>query len=269
MSLSSKKTKIITEQIIIESVSDYCNKKRVYNFKLLDLIVPKEAKIRSVIGGLETSFGVKLWEKLCKALAKENGFQIIDKNLLEPIVEDNLKSSLLSVMHRRHHVDSSFNAHNSKEAIRSLVLNYLNNQKIIEYKKPPPGHGVDVWLFKNNCNYIFDLKTVQPNVGSWIRFLDQIHNWYWYFYSKHPTEKVIAKVIFPYNPYKGSFLDNTIGHGAPMEHGAEFLSDNGFWHFITDNSNAYSDIMNSFKQVRPICSQIICDFVDKQLSNKV
>ena len=40
-------------------------------------MIPKERKIRSIVGGLETSLGTTLWEPLAKALAIENNFEIV------------------------------------------------------------------------------------------------------------------------------------------------------------------------------------------------
>lgn len=50
----------------------------------MDDIFPKERRIRSLIGGLETSLGVTFWEPLSKTLAEINGFEIIKYKILIP-----------------------------------------------------------------------------------------------------------------------------------------------------------------------------------------
>lgn len=41
--------------------------KKNRKFQILDLLIPNERKIRSIVGGLETSLEPTLWEPLAKA----------------------------------------------------------------------------------------------------------------------------------------------------------------------------------------------------------
>ena len=50
----------------------------------LDLLIPKERKIRSIVGGLETSMGTRIWEPIAKTLAENNGFEIVNEKILKP-----------------------------------------------------------------------------------------------------------------------------------------------------------------------------------------
>ena len=55
------------EDIITSSIKEYLVKRnKVKTFHPLDYIFPKERKIRSKVGGLETSLGKNLWERLAK-----------------------------------------------------------------------------------------------------------------------------------------------------------------------------------------------------------
>ncbi|SFN94033.1 hypothetical protein [Xenorhabdus japonica] len=61
---------------------------------VLDKIFPRERRIRSLIGGLETSLGTQLWEPLALAFARENGFNILDHKRLNekvPIIPDKVR----------------------------------------------------------------------------------------------------------------------------------------------------------------------------------
>ena len=71
--------------------------------------------------------------------------------------------------------------------------------------------------------------------------------WYWYAYSRFPKDKVYARIVFPYNPYKTDFKDNIIKRGKPLLYGKEWLDANNFWELITGNPNAENLIMESFK----------------------
>ena len=65
--------------LITNSISSYLNGDLVFASQVLDHIFPRERRIRSIIGGLETSLGTKLWENLAKLLASENGFEVLDE----------------------------------------------------------------------------------------------------------------------------------------------------------------------------------------------
>jgi hypothetical protein len=52
-----------------------------------------------------------------------------------------------------------------EECIKRLKIAALkiNHQEIISYQPPASGSGVDIHLLKNGIEYIFDIKTTQPN----------------------------------------------------------------------------------------------------------
>ncbi|MHC5725610.1 MAG: TdeIII family type II restriction endonuclease, partial [Nostoc sp.] len=48
------------------SIRKFFNNKKVKNYQVLDDIFPNERRIRSLIGGLETSLGTTFWEPISK-----------------------------------------------------------------------------------------------------------------------------------------------------------------------------------------------------------
>ncbi len=78
--LTNNEAKRIIRETVKTSIISFAHRAltKKAKFQILDLIIPKERKIRSIVGGLETSLGTTLWEPLAKALAKENGFQVIN-----------------------------------------------------------------------------------------------------------------------------------------------------------------------------------------------
>ncbi|MBE9055679.1 TdeIII family type II restriction endonuclease [Sphaerospermopsis sp. LEGE 08334] len=77
-------TKTIIKENLKKSISNFFRKRKKQNYQVLDDIFPKERRIRSLIGGLETSLGVTFWEPLSKTLAEINGFEIIKDKILIP-----------------------------------------------------------------------------------------------------------------------------------------------------------------------------------------
>ena len=215
----------------------------------LDLIIPKERKIRSIVGGLETSLGTTLWEPLAKSLATANGFKVIDDNLQCPSnMPASLSNEIQIILDDRNNVGSRLNAQSSHDKIKDICQSFIS-RPISEFGYPPRGKGVDIWLVKDGVNYFFDTKTVQPNLKDFAGFLDQILNWYAYYYSQYPTGTAVARIVFPYNPSSGSFWAGATGGGAPLEPTNEGWVENEFWDFCSGHVNTYGIIKDAFSEL--------------------
>jgi len=82
MYLMNVQLKAEIKQSIEASIRKFFRRKKVKVTHVLDLIFPVERRIRSLIGGLETSMGTTVWEPVAKVLAKANGFTVEDRKLL-------------------------------------------------------------------------------------------------------------------------------------------------------------------------------------------
>ena len=71
-----------------DAITNFFAGKEVTAFHPLDLIFPRERRIRSLIGGLETSLGTQVWEPVAKTLARNNGFTILDEKEFNASVPD-------------------------------------------------------------------------------------------------------------------------------------------------------------------------------------
>ena len=265
MSLKNNEIEELATRFIITSIKDYCNPQRTpYSFKVLDLVVPYEAKVFSVIHGLQTSLGTKLWEKLAKHLASHNDFKIIEEKLERPIIAEDINNRILHIIEERKNSSNTYNSETSKLEIKKIISSVHND--INEWKSPTSGNGVDIWLCKDNINYLYDTKTVQPNDGDFVAFLEKIHNWYKQFYSKYPEGEVVARIGFPYNPYKRSFVDELGNKTKPLEYYTEFICDMDLWESLTDNKESYNIILKSFKNCKKEASKIIKEFAEYAVS---
>lgn len=239
----------ISRETVINSITNFIRNRVdvVPNFQILDLIIPVERKIRSIVGGMETSMGTTLWEPLAKNLASLNGFEIINDNLPKPRnMPANLQSTLQIVIEGRNSSNPVFTAEYCHNRIKEICQTYINNP-ISDFIPAPKGFGVDIWLTKNGVNYFFDTKTVQPNVGTLSKCFEQVINWYAFFYSQFPTESAESRIVFPYNPYGNEiFWDKTKGGGWPLEPNNEGWVGNQFWDFCSGVENTYEIIHSSF-----------------------
>lgn len=222
------------------------------SFQVLDLIIPKERRIRSIVGGLETSLGTTLWEPLAKALALENGFEVIQKKLEAPKnMPFNLSSKVTTILDERKRRNGSYDALKSHQEIREICQTFLT-RPIESFEPAPKGFGVDIWLRKVDTNYFFDTKTVKPNVGAFSKCVEQVLNWYAYFYSRFPDQKAEARIIFPYDPFEnsGGFWSRSVGKGFPLEPRKEAWVGDEFWSFCSGYPGTYQLILESFRHLK-------------------
>ena len=155
---------------VSKSIESFFLNKKVTVSHPLDLIFPKERRIRSLIGGLETSLGTKVWEPLAKMFAQNNGFEVLD--------EKELNASVLRIPEDVMHKLSDFENKklNNPALPHSLykkeIADFISmkNIKPNERRKMPKGEGVDVWLKKDGQELLIDIKTVQLNAGGGPKF---------------------------------------------------------------------------------------------------
>lgn len=250
--MTRENAKEIIKETVITSIKNFAEKSlsKTPKFQILDLIIPKERKIRSIVGGLETSLGTTLWEPLAKELALRNGFNVIEEKLQCPAnMPSSLNTTLHTIVDERKRNSGLYNASSSHDEIKRICQSFISNP-IDSYVDPPRGRGVDIWLEKDGINYFFDTKTVQPNLSTLTGCLEQVLNWYAYFYAKNPTGCAISRIVFPYNPNPGySFWSNVMGQGKPLEQDNEGWVEDQFWDFCSGLDGTYSIITESFIEI--------------------
>lgn len=250
--LDEQQARQIIKDTVRESILSFAKRAltKKPKFQILDLIIPRERKIRSIVGGLETSLGTTLWEPLAKALAKENGFEVVEANLECPVnMPSNLNNVLQTIIDERKRKSGMYTATTSHEEIKRVCHAFVN-RPIEAFEQAPKGRGVDIWLRKNGVDYFFDTKTVQPNLSALVSCMEQVLNWYAFYYSRNPLQEAQARIVFPYNPHEGDFWAKTIGRGEPLEKDTEAWVENQFWDFCSGMENTYALIVDAFNELR-------------------
>jgi len=234
----------------VRAIVHFASKSKVPGFQILDILMPKERKIRSIVGGLETSLGSTLWEPLVKGIASSNGFQVINgKSLLMPTyMPEAVTRTLNLVISNREKAGSTYDSKTTREEIKKACSCCIKNP-IMDFCQPPRGHGVDIWLKKDNVNYMTDSKTVQPNIGTYKTCLRQILTWHAYYYCKNPAGELRTFIFIPYNPYKGDFREHTIGHGLPLLKEELWVEDE-LWDFCSGVKDTFRIILSAFEHIR-------------------
>lgn len=223
------------------------------NYQILDLVFPVERKIRSLIGGLETTLGTNFWEPVAKVLAEHNGFEIITDKLmcLDPFPKP-LQNELNSLINKRENKPSG-QIITTKECIKRLRNAALKTKlsENVKYKAPPKGTGIDIHLLKNNVEYVFDIKTTQPNLGDFKKYNKQLLEWYAYKFATHPNANIECRMAIPYNPFQNSWYEHqkTKLSNSPLDVNADIWVANEFWDFCSGKTNTFSYLENIFREL--------------------
>ncbi|AHB42738.1 MjaII restriction endonuclease [Candidatus Saccharibacteria bacterium RAAC3_TM7_1] len=231
------------------SILKYVSHKSYDSKHPLDALIPQERKIRSIVGGLETSMGTTIWEPLAKTLAKNNGFEIISEKILIPSpMPKELAAELAILISLR---ESKLTWIPIKQCVARLreICGKIDRSLIRGYTAPPSGTGVDIRLRKDGTEYAYDTKTVQPNLGSVKSFNKQILEWYAYALCKNPSLDIRCGIAYPYNPFEGNFWSHTPHTKGVLEHGVDAFVEDEFWDFLSGYKNTFGIITKCFEEL--------------------
>jgi len=237
----------------------YFEKPRVIDTKQLplDIFFPEERKVSSLILGLSTSLGTRLWEELTLSLARMNNFTILDpKDLKQPSPMPKKLSKTInhytSLREEMMNTEPVLLSDDFVPEIKKLTKNTNRNYKYINITK---GEGADILLRKRNREYAFDIKTVQVNAGGGLKLNKTLLKWYAYRYHQQNSNiknySFTSKIVFPYNPYEGaSWWDKAGGRAKPLDKHDVYVEDE-FWKFITGlkKGEAWGAIRQGFKEL--------------------
>jgi len=216
---------------------------------ILDLIFPNERRIRSLIGGLETSFGTTLWEPLAKLLAERNGFTILnEKDFQKPVdVPKPILDSISKWKEQREKAKNNIELKGFIAEVTEIVKNIDTSE--IKYEKITKGEGVDIWIVKNGVEYLFDIKTNQINAGGGLKHNNTIMDWYAYRILQDSNVNVQCKIAFPFNPFNEDWWIRMGGRAYPLRKGTDAVVENEFWDFISGIDNTWGIIHQCFKEL--------------------
>ena len=240
------------KQILKDSIKGFFSRKlqkNSGNTNILDTLFPRERHIRSLIGGLETSMGTTVWERIAKELAINNGFEVIpNKQILMPKpYPQELSKIVASLLENRE--DKFVGTDYCIEEIRKVcrTIDFSNRN----FVNPPKGQGVDIYLKKDNIEYIFDTKSPKSNVGNFSRYSKQLLFWHACRLSKDPDVELRARIAFTFNPFKGDFYESQktkIANHLDPTH--DIFVENEFWDFCSGITNTSNIFHSLFKELR-------------------
>ena len=247
----NQELKIEIKYVIKTALEKYVNNFSYNSKHPLDTLIPTERKIRSLVGGLETSMGTKLWEPIAKVLAANNGYEVLEEKLKRPEpMPLKLQAKLDYLMTAREHKATWIDCKDVAKELKDTVESISNEERaMIAYVAPASGSGVDIYFKKDDKYYAFDTKTVQPNVGDIKKFNRQLLEWYAYAIFKNPSIEFSGKIAYPYNPWATDFWSREPHKSGALQPGVDALVEDEFWDFISGYKGTFRVIMEIFEEL--------------------
>lgn len=237
------------EETIKVSITKFFEGKDVKVEHVLDLIFPKERRIRSLIGGLETSLGTRVWEPIAKLFAEENGFTVKNEkefNGRVPVIPDFVRHAI-SDFEAQKQADPSLKIEDFFQEIKEEIKK--RNYVVEAWQSIPKGEGADVWIEKEGKEYLIDIKTTQINAGSGPKFAKNQLNWYAY-RALAGANDVKCLLAFPFNPHTGKdFWAREGGKASPLIPADEAVVADEFWGFLLGRESSTDLIFRCFKSL--------------------
>lgn len=230
------------KESIESSIRKFFKDKDVKNSHVLDLIFPNERRIRSFIGGLETSLGTTVWKPIAEVIAKANDFVVEDKNLLMPKPFPQMLSQEIDNLKQIwQHKETLLPMEEYIARLREVALK--SDREDLNYIVLPPKKGVDLYLSKNGKEYVFDLKSVQINKRSGLDFKLQLLEWYSCRFCQDTSANFEARIVFPLNLYKVDWWKRQGSKAYPLEKSKDAWVQDEFWDFCSGKSNTWNEIL--------------------------
>ncbi len=202
---------------------------------------------------METSLGTTFWEPIAKTLAEINGFTIIQEEILVPNPFPQILQHELDKLVDEREKKPNKNTILTQECIQRLKNAALktNPENITQYVSPPKGTGVDIHLFKDGVNYLFDIKTAQPNLGDFKKFNKQMLEWFAYSFAKNPNTDLEAAIAIPFNPFTKSWYEEQKSKlsSSPLDISQDIWVENEFWDFGSGSENTFEELKSLFVEL--------------------
>lgn len=238
-------------QVLIEiNITKKLNKYKQESFNMpfhFRLLGRDRMALYSFIQSLNTSFGTSIFEPVAVILAKERFTKVENQYVIGDEICEEAQKTIQNIIN-----NLSISGNPNKKYELNLIKNSITKSKINKLKT------VKVVLFieaKDRKVFLFDLKTVKPNISNFKDFKRTLLEWAGIVYTKNPNAKLNTLLAIPYNPYEPKPYERWTLKGF-IDDKKELLVGKEFWDFL-GGDGAYEDLLDCFESVGVKLRQII------------
>jgi type II restriction enzyme len=194
----------------------------------------------SFIQSLNTTFGTSIFEPVAETLASLR-FSFAKKQfIVGNTISEQAQIEIQHIMNEL--ITGRKNPHKIEEIEKIRKVATSGKMNLLKTVK------VDLCVINNDgVVYLFDLKTVKPNISNFKDFKRTLLEWIAIYLSKHPEAKIHSYIAIPYNPYEPKPYERwTIKGMLDIEQELKVAEE--FWDFL-GGKGAYYELLNCFERV--------------------
>ena len=194
----------------------------------------------SFIQSLNTTFGTSIFEPVAETLASLR-FPFAKKQfIVGNTISEQAQIEIQHIMNEL--ITGRKNPHKIEEIEKIRKVATSSKMNLLKTVK------VDLCVISNDgVVYLFDLKTVKPNISNFKDFKRTLLEWIAIYLSKHPEAKIHSYIAIPYNPYEPKPYERwTIKGMLDIEQELKVAEE--FWDFL-GGKGAYYELLNCFERV--------------------
>lgn len=206
-----------------------------FHFRLLG---KDRMALYSFIHSLNTSFGTSIFEPVAVALAKNNFKIAVAQKPLGTEISEMSQDVIQKIMN-----NLTLGGNPDKEKEIESIRKVCQKGKMTQLKT------VKVDLFLENKDgeiFLFDLKTVKPNISNFKDFKRTLLEWVAIVLSTNPKTNVNTLVAIPYNPYEPQPYERWTLKGM-LDLDNEIKVAEEFWDFL-GGKGAYNELLDCFEK---------------------
>ncbi len=208
-----------------------------FHFRLLG---KDRMALYSFIHSLNTTFGTSIFQPVAVTLARTQGLKPIPQYKPGNEISQGAQSAIQEIMNALSSASMDVNKTSEVEKIRAVCKEGKIN-KISTVK-------VDLFIQdKKESIFLFDLKTVKPNISNFKDFKRTLLEWCAIELYKNPSADVNTLIAIPYNPYEPEPYQRWTLKGM-LDLDKELKVAREFWDFIGGHG-AFEEILNCFERV--------------------
>jgi type II restriction enzyme len=194
----------------------------------------------SFIQSLNTTFGTSIFEPVAAALAKTRFQHAETQHIPGDQISEEAQKVIQKIINDLSTGKSDTDKKQEIELIRAVCqkgnMNTLSTVKVDLFVQD-----------KNGAMYLFDLKTVKPNISNFKDFKRTLLEWCAIKLAQAPKANVKTFVAIPYNPYEPEPYQRWTMKGM-LDLPEELKVAEEFWDFL-GGQGAYNELLNCFERV--------------------
>jgi hypothetical protein len=237
MSISENKKEKI-DNLLVKTI---VNKLKRYTRETLSMpflvrLIQDSRKVAaySFIHSIATSLGMSIYEEVSMILVEDNCEECFRKYDLGGVISKEQKSVIDNIILELRNKE--------RKPDYEKDMRFVLNASSRDGKQQKEGKIVDFYMVRNGEEYLFEIKTVKPNIDIFTKSKTKLLEW-----IARRRKPIRAILAFPYNPYFPKpykrFTEQNL-----MQEGIDFLVGEDYWNFL-GGENTFLSLLNIFDNV--------------------